>query len=135
MGLPWQPESIAMLSKRFPKALEQTFEVENIVGDDNSDRPGKHRENVFDYQDGVRLIVSKDRFNGNLFLHFSGSLQNGRANVSMLPAFIQRFVELSGWTQAERADTSVSAGGVIHVILPLRQDVTKPPVSPNPQWN
>lgn len=56
--LPFKPESIESLKFRFDKALEKHW----IVTDPMPDRPGLHRENVFDFTFGMRLLISRDVF-------------------------------------------------------------------------
>lgn len=60
-------ESEAALAARFPKALERTC--------DGSWKPGLERTNVFDFEDGLRLIISRDDIEGAPFgIHVSASL-------------------------------------------------------------
>jgi len=68
--LPFQPEPLADL----------WVAVQNM-----NDRPGLHRENVFDFEDGLRLIISKDRL-------FSDPKENVHLSAS--------------WTSKERAPTT-----------------------------
>jgi hypothetical protein len=51
-------------------------ELELLLQSGRIDRPGVHRENVFDFHDGMRLIVSEDEYAFGKFLHVSGSVRN-----------------------------------------------------------
>ncbi len=55
--LPFQPESMESARKRLPQALEQVFLIADVVG---GDRASSFRAHVFDFDDGVRLIISRD---------------------------------------------------------------------------
>lgn len=55
--LPFQPETVERMIGRFPQALEKTW----LVTDPMPDRPGLHREHVFDFPSGMRLLISRDR--------------------------------------------------------------------------
>lgn len=50
-------------------------ELEKLLQAGLVDRPGVHRENVFDFHDGMRLIVSQDKYQFGTFLHVSGSVR------------------------------------------------------------
>lgn len=55
--IPFEPESIEKLKERLPKALEKIWKVTNPM----PDRPGLHREHVFDFESGIRLLISRDQ--------------------------------------------------------------------------
>lgn len=70
--LPIVPEPDDQLRARYSAALERVFEP------CPSPRPAELREHVFDFADGIRLVVSRDRvadprFIG-IYLHISASL-------------------------------------------------------------
>lgn len=55
MPIPFEPEGIDSLRNRFPACLDKVWvPVLNM-----EDRPGLHREYVFDFHSGLRLIISK----------------------------------------------------------------------------
>jgi hypothetical protein len=74
--LPYHPEPLEALQARYPKALEPIFDVRDW-------RPGWpvpvswQRRHVFDHDDGLRLIVSRDRLADAVRLHVSASLAPG----------------------------------------------------------
>lgn len=73
MGLPFQRESLDSIRKRLPQALAVIYDVRSILN--GGDRPGLHRENVFDNEDGIRTVISLDRDDGAPpVLHLSFSI-------------------------------------------------------------
>lgn len=72
--LPFVAESIDEARDRFSVALERIYPA-NVLTDD---RPGQKPENVFDFDSGLRLIVSRDRLeDGDVRIHVSASLEEG----------------------------------------------------------
>ena len=71
--LPFQKEPLEKLKARFPKAIEKVW----IVNDPMIDRPGLHREHLFDFESGMRLLISKDKLvNEEPELHVSASWEH-----------------------------------------------------------
>jgi len=68
MSLPFEPEPIESLRQRYPEALKKIWSVVEIetglAENENTDRPGLHRKHIFDFEDGWRLIVSKESLQG-----------------------------------------------------------------------
>jgi len=60
--LPFSPQSTKKLIERFPLALEKIWEVTEPM----LVRPGQFREYVFDFQSGLRLLISRTRFPPNV---------------------------------------------------------------------
>lgn len=58
--MPFEPEKLEALRARFPKALLRLWYVDHapLPGEP---APYNTREHVFDFEDGLRLIISKDR--------------------------------------------------------------------------
>ena len=56
--LPFKAESIESLRSRYPKCLERIWKLNELW----RDRPGMYRDYVFDFEDGTRLLISKDNF-------------------------------------------------------------------------
>src|SRR3954468_23455740 len=70
--LPFEPESLESMQARFPKALERIWVVPS--NGDMPDRPGMHREHLFDFESGLRLLISIDRLDkANTIIHISAS--------------------------------------------------------------
>ena len=125
MTLPWEPEIDDMLQGRFDKAMERVYDIEDMMSQDLADdRPGVKREHVFDFQDGIRMIISKDRTaKGRTFLHVSGSSYNKKLTPEeLMKSMGEKILELhkgdiSGVMQAVK-----TSGGVIHMLLELGPD-------------
>lgn len=72
--LPFQPETIEQLKARYPKALIKTWIPEDKpIENGEPSRPGLCRDNVFDFEDGIRLVISMDLMNDEVVQHLSGS--------------------------------------------------------------
>lgn len=89
--LKFSPETLTRARNRWPDALKRKWNWEKFdpSADLSSlmsgaiDRPGLHRENVFDLHDGVRLIVSVDRYGFGEHLHVSGSVRGAALKKCM----------------------------------------------------
>jgi len=75
--LPYQPETDVSLIQRFPKAIEKVWQEDEFLRE-GLFRPGALREHVFDFEDGLRVIVSHEEHgeerNRERFVHFSASI-------------------------------------------------------------
>jgi hypothetical protein len=120
-----QPELIEVLRKRFPAAVARVWDADVIrAGDsDFNDRPGRHREHVFDLWDGghlYRLIVSVESLHGGreTVLHVSCSSDTGRHPTAQAFATANRlFARVAGLDRPPEWVTSfTSPGGVAHLI-------------------
>ena len=73
--LPFRPEPIEKLKARYPAALRKVFDCTKGVP---RPRPGELYSQVFDFGDGIRLIVSRDRESeSDIYLHLSASFVEG----------------------------------------------------------
>lgn len=70
-----RPEPLEILRARYPRALEFVYCPEACAS--GAIRPGEVAANVFDFEDGLRLIISRDRMEGRVVLHFSASVEVG----------------------------------------------------------
>lgn len=81
--LDFKSESLSSLRGRYNKALEYTFNSEEIFLRDKI-RPGELRSNVFDSKEGIRLIISKEiNENGTTYIHISSSLMKGTTYLKL----------------------------------------------------
>lgn len=73
---PYAPEPLEALQARYAAALEVVFDATAII-EGRADRPGMFRANVFDFEDGLRLLISRERMPGSalLVLHVSASFR------------------------------------------------------------
>jgi hypothetical protein len=106
MSLPFHPEDPELLWARYPAALTRVFRAEEIAA--GGERPGELRVHVFDWPDGLRMIISReDVGTGRAVLHVSASFEPGTPLFhdmmnqpdplsSLLELVPVRFRELSG---------------------------------------
>lgn len=57
--LDFKSEPLELLKARYPKAIEKVWKMPEIA---TGNRPGLHREHIFDFASGVRLLISRDDF-------------------------------------------------------------------------
>jgi hypothetical protein len=55
--LPFEPETIERLRARYPKAIKSIWHADEVT---TNHHPGGHREHVFDFESGLRLLISRD---------------------------------------------------------------------------
>lgn len=73
--LPFEPESLESMRARLPQALSVVYNYEIIEA--GGQRPGELRQQVFDFEDGVRCILSIDEGHETArHIHMSFSLQD-----------------------------------------------------------
>jgi hypothetical protein len=73
--LHFSPEPVELLTKRFPKALERLYDAESVqLGVQLP--PSQSARQVFDFDDGLRLIVSREFWSERgKVLHLSASIK------------------------------------------------------------
>ena len=76
MTLPFEPELTEFLRNRFLEATKNIYDSVDIERL-KQERFSKDRKHVFDFQDGVRFVVSKERVHGEIFLHINVSFPSG----------------------------------------------------------
>jgi hypothetical protein len=77
MGLKFKPLTVSEHRNRWSAALVKVWEYGiplDSIADHLGDRPGQHREHLFDFHDGIRLIVSADKYGDGTYLHVSVSV-------------------------------------------------------------
>lgn len=73
--LPFEPQQFEEVKARFPVALMSTYDCRSGIP---SPTPGELRAHVFDFTDGLRLIVSRDKEDGDApYIHVSASAIEG----------------------------------------------------------
>lgn len=133
MPLPVTNRPLAEHRKRFPEALRRVYELVDVEKWGNSDdRPGTKPEHVFDFAEGLRLIISRERTEkGKLLVHLSASLTEGSLfdRLAAMPKpqamhefkwAVQRYYfELCGRTIGDDEFLGWSEGkGVPHWVIP-----------------
>lgn len=121
--LPFQPEPLTALRARYAAALVTVFDCRKGVP---RPRPGELRGHVFDCEDGLRLIISRDReSDSGLFLHLSASLtrntplyeklaRGGISQSQFTEMVLERFREISDDAQPLELTGFSTGKGVPH---------------------
>lgn len=92
VGLDFEPEPVPVLTDRARAAFGPLYYQEQMVkaqlAGEDYDRPGKHREHVFDYESGLRIILSREALAGRIgnVLHASVSAHRGTMLESLRTA-------------------------------------------------
>lgn len=74
MALPFEPETVESLIVRGPIALTKLWDCELIMRDPDAPRPGLFRAFVFDFEDGWRIVVSREKGqHGSVSVQMSGA--------------------------------------------------------------
>ena len=98
MGLPFAPMSAAEHKLRVAPALEYVYHTRALL--EGGERPGQRREHLFDWPDGLRLVVARELGPGEVeaHLHVSGSAFDNCYLCKRLkhgtPGFVGRLVDL-----------------------------------------
>jgi len=106
MKLPHQPEELEAMRKRYPAAIEKKYNL-LAVEMGLQVEPAAKQHHLFDFDDGLRIIISRDTQDGIVVIHFSGSIEPGwplyqRATAGHLTAtellalIVTRFRDISG---------------------------------------
>ena len=123
--LAFQAEKVEQLKGRLPEALVQAWDPDTMT-DKMEDRPGLNRTNIFDFEDGIRLIISKDQIDGKLFLHISGSIHQtcecglevkSVSGKWMLEQMVEHIQSLLSLKQDANGEAMASDGGIIHLLF------------------
>lgn len=125
-ALPFEPEPDEALRARFWRALEAEWD---FTSDDPAKMPcpGEHRSQVFDFECGARIVLSRDRLDADVVeLHLSTSL----AQMGVTPEMLSRDFRLAFGVAISAAlahlaritdhlppfnDATISGGGVLHL--------------------
>ena len=134
--LPFEPEAEITLKARYADAIQTTFNL-NEIEDDPDKRPGLIRKHVFDFYDGLRLIVSKDTDGQRTYLHYSASYNNV-GQFESLQEYIVFIIEhvntLRGKEMEGRLTIMASpSNGIVHLMYDILQEQLeglKPPADP-----
>lgn len=156
MNIKNTPEPIAALRARLPAALAKVWNAAVVAkalqdaSDDSAknkvDRPGLHPENVFDFEDGIPLIVSveaiptpgraaQNQGEFDIKLHVSASIHAGSLMAEsvmqladaqridyVLKVLHARAAELTGVEKSKLEFLMFSAGGIPHWYAPWEID-------------
>lgn len=116
--LPFEPEMESMMKARFVEAVTPIYDAKQAARSGNT--PGKLRKHVFDFYDGMRMIVSRESSGGDLYLHASVSFHGGFAprGEDLLRIVIDRVKEMGANLTAGVVHAFESKGGIVHFLFP-----------------
>lgn len=85
MGLEFAPESLDSMRNRYKKAVAKVWVVD---GSNMKERPGLFRDHVFDFESGIRLLISNDKIAGeDPVIHISASYEGRPGQPVLLAEF------------------------------------------------
>lgn len=113
----FNPEKIECLKNRFKESLLAVYNP--IECKENPDkRPGIKQENIFDFEDGIRLIISRDVVKATEVIHFSASINpkiyNGSFGRSLHEKMVMHFIDLYEFTD----NINVHYAGITNAGIP-----------------
>jgi len=128
--LPFEPQEMKTMMARYHEAVKETNDVE-LIAAGKAPVPSKDRKHVFDFPDGLRVIVSVDKVGVDLRLHVSCSgndeyVKDSGVEISKnLDLFFQevkekarnRISEMRGEPLPLREEQFVLDHGVLHLLF------------------
>ena len=132
--IPFEPETEEALANRYPEAIAEAINVEDIKAG-KRETPGKERRHVFDFYDGLRLIISRET-NGEVeFVHFSASMNpvnpfNEDGKVDYIKFVVGHIMGLNGKPLDGTMSVSFAPGkrgDILHIIFHEGFQMKPPP--------
>jgi len=125
MSLALQLETEDQAKARCRVAVARTWEADEIARGD--DRPGLHREHVFDLEEGIRVIAAREHSSELklTILHASFSVQNAElAKQIGAEGFFNRCQELfrEFFDRIPDKKAVVTRAGIVHLFCELEKD-------------
>lgn len=114
--IPFSPQPVEQLKSRYQAAIQTAYDA-NAVLNNNEVRPGCKPQHVFDFESGIRLIISRDYHNIKEVIHISGSFDPGVYIGSVKRSVVVArmhlcFCEIAGPVKLGRP--TYSEGGIPH---------------------
>lgn len=121
--LPFEPEDMALMKKRFIKALEHPIDAVLVYAGQQK-AASSRREHVFDFPDGMRMVISVDIIEKGKYLHISASGTEEYASTikdegfeGLVEDVIIRAGALCNGTPGDQMHAVMSDKGVLHLIF------------------
>lgn len=114
--IPFNPQPTEKLKSRYQEAIKSSYDV-SAVTHGQIERPGEKPQHVFDFENGIRLIISRDHYKGKEVIHISGSFDLGTYTGSLKQSVIEArmhlcYCEIAGPVKLGRP--TYSQGGIPH---------------------
>jgi hypothetical protein len=118
-----KPETMESIKARFYKAFETPSDTHKVLSGEQ--KPvSKLRSNVFDFDDGMRLVASVDLINDEHFLHLSVSgtdayykTLKGEGLNGLVEDVLLRMAALTGMEPPSDMQAMVNKAGIFHLIF------------------
>jgi len=121
--LPHEPETIEQMKARFPAAIAEPVDIDEVI-EGTAPTPGKDRKHVFDFEDGMRVIISIDVSSEERFLHLSASGDEAYADTlgsegldGFLEDILLRFSAIIGRAPKGPLKSYLTSTGVLHILF------------------
>jgi hypothetical protein len=131
--LPFEPEPTIVLKARYPEAIKDIYDPRKIAAKPEL-APSKKRKHVFDFEDGLRLIVSVDKNGMNQLTHYSASMYPTNPftdGAKFLGFILEHIKELRTTPMTGQIVATSTKQGIIHLLY----DETQTILTANPKWN
>jgi hypothetical protein len=138
--LPFEPEPVIVLKQRYRDAIRDIINP-RVVARDPALAPSKKREHVFDFPDGLRLIISTDQIDGVRTTHYSASMNptNSYTAVTEYVKFVIGHINeiRPDVMQGQVVSQITQPAGILHLFYnEMQPKGQKIPVQKgNPNWN
>jgi len=126
--LPFEPELEFTLRSRYDDALKDVYDARGLI-EPLKPTPGTFRKHVFDFMDGLRIIISRELHDIGQVIHWSASLNYGGERFEDPTEFIgfviQHIHDL--WDGQEdrvlegRIIVSSTDKGIVHFVYEMNQ--------------
>jgi len=135
MGLPFEPEPLESLRARYSEAVKGITNPK-VVERNPSRAPSKKRKHVFDFEDGLRLVVSVDQYQGVRVTHYSASMypDNPHDVMDFIRLVLDHINEVRPEPMMGQVVSKIAGRGIVHIFYDETKDIPLEPIG-NPRWN
>ena len=127
--LPYEPETLSDMKLRFHAAVDSVVYIDKVRSGEQVS-PSKLRKHVFDFPDGMRMIVSReDLGDGKVFYHASASGTEAYGESirdegisGVVEDLMLRLAALRDTHPIKQVSSFVSQKGMLHIMFPEEDD-------------
>lgn len=115
MIVPFEPQSIEQLRERFAASITKLF-IPPVSAILPANRAGNRREHLFDFENGIRLMVCKVLTDSIEHIWVSGGINPGypgmlaKSRAYVMETMVHQFCQISGFTPDDLKFTGCSHG-------------------------
>ena len=121
--LDYDPQPLGKMKARFLQAVEFPVDSEAVLSGRRLP-PSSERKHVFDFEDGMRIIVSIDKMDNRYFMHCSASGTKEYADTiksdglpGMIEDILLRLAAMSGGPPGNNIQSMMTERGVMHIMF------------------